>query len=788
MGKVNKQTKKGNAQLSKMQKNLRQIGTTNLRQVAAGMGLAFGVQQIGRLQQAGAASKAVEDSFRRLNENADQLMGTLRQSSQGLLDDTTLQSIANKLQAVGMNGEKMSQVLDLGMKLAAQSGRSYIDVVNQLSQALLSGETESFKTLGVVIDTRAEMEKFATQNDRTVESLSKMEEAQIKVNAALRVGQERFGEADVSAMTTEVNRAATDVENAKDRLGRAFDDILGGAAVGLVATADAVAELNKNMSEAERQFEAGIDPVEKSQEAYAELAAAMEEYHKALDVVLRRQRASEEGAKNLWRTLGGGEGVVEALNRSLDDMGNLLSETAGGLRDAAAAAAATQWITTYAKDSGEFAGNLSRMNKLIDEETKLTAQLAHSWDSVADARLGAVIAEQEAMIASGAVSSGDVTELHADRQRKRSADFVASTKAMIAANLEMVRSARSSGGGRQREIAPEFEDLSQRGMEIAGIYSSMLEGRERVAEEARLASLQADALATQEIARLQEVKAARVASGAEVDEVAFQRMIRQTHDLAQAKRDQAKASVEAYDAEQRAAAEENLVRLDSMLLAEGKEAEAEALALAQQAWADYGRTIANVGTGMADAASQIQGLQSAFGGSEVFSQQAMVAISKLEQVAAGTGAIVESTAKGSKEVAGAVGNTLSSLGGLAGALVGEVGKAAAIMAALEGAAAIASAAYYDYRGAAMHGAAAAVYTGVATAAGAGAFGKRGRGKSNVATSLGTSSPAAATSQGTVTYVVNMGDNNVYAEDGPQVGLRLAEHLHAARFSGIPAAG
>ena len=110
MRKVDGATRKSNQSLGTMSSKLKTIGTTNLRQVAAGMGLAFGVQQLAAMAEAGRQANAIEDAFNRLNKSSGSLLTTLQTSARGILDETFLQSVANRLQVIGLNAEQMAQV------------------------------------------------------------------------------------------------------------------------------------------------------------------------------------------------------------------------------------------------------------------------------------------------------------------------------------------------------------------------------------------------------------------------------------------------------------------------------------------------------------------------------------------------------------------------------------------------------------------------------------------------------------------------------------------------------
>jgi hypothetical protein len=189
-------------------------------QMVRGAAAAYGIVLAKQMAEAGRASQAVEDSFKRLNANAGVLLKTMRGASGGLLDDTSLQKIANKLQAIGLSSAKMAEILQLSMKLAAQSGQDYLDVTQRLTQALITGETESFKTLGILVDSATALKTFASEHGRTEASLTKTEQAQAKVNEALRIGNERFGSVDTSKYRDSLKQTETAAQNVWDKITR----------------------------------------------------------------------------------------------------------------------------------------------------------------------------------------------------------------------------------------------------------------------------------------------------------------------------------------------------------------------------------------------------------------------------------------------------------------------------------------------------------------------------------------------------------------------------------------
>jgi hypothetical protein len=193
--------------------------------VMRGAAAAYGVVMVKQMADAGRASLAVEAAFVKLNKSSGQLLKTMRAKSGSLLDDTSLQKIANKLQAIGLSGAKMGEILEVSMKLAAQSGGDYLDVTQRLTQALITGETESFKTLGILVDSKIALATYAAENGKAVDALTKTEQAQAKVNEALKQAEKSFGDVDTGPYQDSLKRLETSLINFKGTVGRIVFDI-----------------------------------------------------------------------------------------------------------------------------------------------------------------------------------------------------------------------------------------------------------------------------------------------------------------------------------------------------------------------------------------------------------------------------------------------------------------------------------------------------------------------------------------------------------------------------------
>lgn len=383
---TNASTGKANAQLGKM---------VNLVRGAAA---AYGITMVKTMADAGRASIAVEDSFRRLNKNGEQLLATMRKTSGGLLDDTSLQKIANKMQAIGLSAGKMGEVLDLSMKLAAQSGQDYLDVTQRLTQALITGETESFKTLGILVDSKQALARFAEENGRTVESLSKTEQAQAKVNEALRVGNQRFGQVDTTKFRDEMKKAETAAQNAWDTISRGAFFVLNDVSKffnTMHAGARGIGQSMRIITDATgKPINDLIDNIRGVPEPVILAAASFDELMEA--------------------TRGLGKDAKIAI-----DLTNAQTEAMSGLADVAARLASELKPLEQARVDAERAkerlDNLKELFKALDDIQKLEVKGAQKRDALDNAQLDALRKQVAFMRESGQVFDGNVAQWQAAR-------------------------------------------------------------------------------------------------------------------------------------------------------------------------------------------------------------------------------------------------------------------------------------------------------------------------------------------------------------------------------------
>jgi hypothetical protein len=445
-------------------------------------GVAFGLKQLNEMAKAGRASLAVDDAFKRLNKSAGDLIVTMRKASGGLLDDTNLQKIANKLQAIELSGAQMGSVLEAAMKLAAGSGQNYLDVTQRLTQALITGETESFKTLGILVDSKQALQAYADQNGRTVESLDKTEQAQAKVNEALRQTNKRFGDVDTSGFVDEAEQAATMAANFEDKLNRVAFLGKTGFVQGVNVAADAVILWGDALEDL-----LGVSNKEK--EARQAQNKALDEYARKAGDAARATALETQHARALLVALGGVKNIMPALIQSTSNLGGVALATAASFREAVIQARALADIDKLGKDVADH----EKFVKLLEEEQRLTDIAGAKQTSLDKKRLGLVSAQ----IIELEKSLPDAQEVYLEfldgvvaKDKQTREEWLAATKANIAATVDAVKKATTGDGNGpaapQRVDQTPALEAARRGAELElFVTQNFITEKERMLAEFR---------------------------------------------------------------------------------------------------------------------------------------------------------------------------------------------------------------------------------------------------------------------------------------------------------------
>jgi len=170
------------------------------------------------LSKEGAQANAVEAAFERLNKGGAKLLATMREKSGGILDDTSLQMIANKLSAVTNSTETMGRVAQSAMKIAAATGKDYKATLEGLTQAIVTGRSASLASLGIVVDAKKVQAEYAATLGKTANELTQAEKKTAAMNGALAESERQFGAVNTLPLEDGVARLTTRFENLKSSI------------------------------------------------------------------------------------------------------------------------------------------------------------------------------------------------------------------------------------------------------------------------------------------------------------------------------------------------------------------------------------------------------------------------------------------------------------------------------------------------------------------------------------------------------------------------------------------
>ncbi len=188
-------------------------------------------QVIGKLQaawesmlnvlQGAAADEGIAQSFERLTggaAQAEQAMATLKSTTSGLLDETSLQTAANKLlsQQLDISTQRMGDMFNAAIALGRASGKTAKDSVDQLTNALKSGEVEGFKNLGLTVDLGAAHKALAKDLGVSTDALTLQQKQAATLDAVT---------AELGKKAGALGDVQTPLANANDRLSATFEDM-----------------------------------------------------------------------------------------------------------------------------------------------------------------------------------------------------------------------------------------------------------------------------------------------------------------------------------------------------------------------------------------------------------------------------------------------------------------------------------------------------------------------------------------------------------------------------------
>jgi hypothetical protein len=223
---------------------------------------------------------AVETSFRDLaagvGQSSDEILDSLRATSDGTISDYDLMLSANRAMMLGVadTAEEMSSLLDIARRRGQAMGLTTQQAFNDIVTGLGRGSALILDNLGIVIDLEEAYESYAAQMGKTANQLTDVEKKQAMVNRVMRETMNTGAEIVASPF----ERMDTALSNLKVSMGELFSPAVTAAAEALVQVFDAA----KNTIEAGQAAFGEPTVIEAQTDAVAELNNALEVYQNTL--------------------------------------------------------------------------------------------------------------------------------------------------------------------------------------------------------------------------------------------------------------------------------------------------------------------------------------------------------------------------------------------------------------------------------------------------------------------------------------------------------------------------
>lgn len=223
---------------------------------------------------------AVETSFRDLaagvGQSSDEILDSLRATSDGTISDYDLMLSANRAMMLGVadTAEEMSSLLDIARRRGQAMGLTTQQAFNDIVTGLGRGSALILDNLGIVIDLEETYASYAQQLGKTAGQLTEVEKKQAMVNKVMR----ETANTGAEVISSPFERMDTALSNLKVSMGELFSPAVTAAAEALVQVFDAA----KDTIEAGKAAFGEPTVIEAQTDAVAELNNALEVYQNTL--------------------------------------------------------------------------------------------------------------------------------------------------------------------------------------------------------------------------------------------------------------------------------------------------------------------------------------------------------------------------------------------------------------------------------------------------------------------------------------------------------------------------
>jgi hypothetical protein len=201
----------------------------------AAQGLELGIQKltafIGQTLDLGREVRMQEAAFQAmtaaLGQNAKAIREALDTATHGMLDFTSATSDVNRLLGQGFKADQLAELGRIARTVAVIMGTDVTTAFNQVSEAVLSGQTRQLRAAGIYVDLQHAVEQYANAAGRSADAISEAGRSQAVYNAVIAAtrGQYQALNGALDPTLTKAEQFAQKWNSVKERVGEAADVI-----------------------------------------------------------------------------------------------------------------------------------------------------------------------------------------------------------------------------------------------------------------------------------------------------------------------------------------------------------------------------------------------------------------------------------------------------------------------------------------------------------------------------------------------------------------------------------
>lgn len=267
--------------------------------VAAGLGLAAGVS-VGAFidaAQEGAKIQALEDAFKSTGASAKLLEETLAGLG-GTVEKTVAIQLINMARTMEIPEQKIPELARIAKAAATTLGEDTEQLFNSIVVGLARGSTEILDNLGIVINASEAQRKYAGSLGKSVEQLSEQEKKTALLNEAIAKGQKLVSAAPYETVSDRIKKAEARFTDSTNEFKKE------------------AASLWASISEVFADIDDLIVQAEKDLEPYTDSYSRMQE---------RRRKSEQDIIDTVVRV--GGPALIEQKRKELAVIGKSITDT-----------------------------------------------------------------------------------------------------------------------------------------------------------------------------------------------------------------------------------------------------------------------------------------------------------------------------------------------------------------------------------------------------------------------------------------------------------------------------